>query len=43
LGLAICNGIVERHKGRLTATNAADGGAVFMVALPLEGNEMTRA
>jgi nitrogen-specific signal transduction histidine kinase len=43
LGLAICNGIVERHRGRLTATNADDGGAVFMVALPLEGNEMTRA
>jgi nitrogen-specific signal transduction histidine kinase len=43
LGLTICNGIVERHRGRLTATNADEGGAVFMVALPLEGNEMTRA
>jgi two-component system, NtrC family, sensor histidine kinase HydH len=35
LGLAICKGIAERHQGRLTAANAAKGGAVFMVELPL--------
>ena len=35
LGLAICQGIVQRHGGRLTATNAGHGGALFTVELPL--------
>jgi C4-dicarboxylate-specific signal transduction histidine kinase len=35
LGLAICGGIVERHRGRVTAANAETGGAVFTVILPL--------
>lgn len=35
LGLAISYGIVERHHGRLTVANGAQGGAVFMLTLPL--------
>ncbi|HKL70839.1 sensor histidine kinase [Salibaculum sp.] len=34
LGLAISSGIVNDFGGRLTARNAADGGAVFEVQLP---------
>lgn len=35
LGLAISSGIVNDLGGRLTARNAADGGAVFEVQLPI--------
>jgi two-component system C4-dicarboxylate transport sensor histidine kinase DctB len=35
LGLAISSGIVKDLGGRLTAHNAADGGAVFELKLPL--------
>ena len=35
LGLAICKTIAERHRGRLTAANAAEGGAVFILELPV--------
>lgn len=36
LGLAIARSIVEMHGGRIWAENAADTGAVFTVALPVE-------
>ncbi|MEO7886027.1 MAG: DUF4118 domain-containing protein [Polaromonas sp.] len=34
LGLAICQAVVQAHRGQLTAGNAADGGAEFTVTLP---------
>jgi two-component system, NtrC family, sensor histidine kinase HupT/HoxJ len=35
LGLAISFGMVERHGGRLEATNDKDGGALFTLVLPV--------
>jgi C4-dicarboxylate-specific signal transduction histidine kinase len=35
LGLAVCRSIILAHKGRLWATNRADGGAAFHFTLPL--------
>jgi PAS domain S-box-containing protein len=35
LGLSICYGIVKEHGGDITAHNAANGGAVIEVRLPL--------
>jgi two-component system sensor histidine kinase HupT/HoxJ len=37
LGLSISYGIVTEHGGNLTAANHAQGGAVFMLSLPMEG------
>jgi two-component system, OmpR family, sensor histidine kinase KdpD len=34
LGLAICKAVVDAHRGRISATNAPDGGAEFTVRLP---------
>jgi two-component system sensor histidine kinase KdpD len=35
LGLAICRGLVEAHKGQISAENLPDGGARFTIRLPL--------
>jgi PAS domain S-box-containing protein len=35
VGLSICHGIVEDHKGVIMAENEADGGAVFTISLPV--------
>ena len=36
LGLSIVAAIVHEHSGRVSAANAADGGAVFTIELPLD-------
>ncbi len=35
LGLAICRDIIEKYHGRITAENAAQGGSIFTVYVPL--------
>ncbi|HKH99304.1 MAG TPA: PAS domain S-box protein, partial [Candidatus Sulfotelmatobacter sp.] len=35
LGLSICKSVMKEHSGSIEATNAADGGAVFTVTLPV--------
>ena len=40
LGLTITHDIIEQHHGRITAENAAEGGAVFRVWLPINLREM---
>jgi len=37
LGLAICRAIVQRHEGRITASNRPQGGAVLAIELPIGG------
>jgi two-component system sensor histidine kinase KdpD len=34
LGLAICKAVVDAHRGKITAHNAAGGGAEFVITLP---------
>jgi PAS domain S-box-containing protein len=36
VGLSICHGIIEDHKGYIIAENDKDGGAVFTISLPLK-------
>jgi len=35
VGLSICLGIIEDHKGTIEAANSPEGGAVFKVTLPI--------
>jgi PAS domain S-box-containing protein len=37
LGLSICKSVMKEHQGNIEAANAADGGAVFTVTLPVAG------
>lgn len=39
VGLSICMSIIKAHRGRMTAANRPDGGAVFTFMLPMEGAE----
>jgi two-component system sensor histidine kinase KdpD len=34
LGLAICKAVIEAHRGKISAANAAGGGAEFSISLP---------
>lgn len=36
LGLAVAVKIVEAHRGQITASNVPEGGAMFVISLPLE-------
>lgn len=38
LGLSISYGIVDRHGGKLSAANRPEGGAEFILALPMESH-----
>ena len=35
IGLSLCHGIIEDHKGFITAKNSPEGGAVFTITLPI--------
>ena len=35
VGLSICHGIIEDHRGVISAENGPEGGAVFTIALPV--------
>jgi signal transduction histidine kinase len=35
LGLSLAYGIVENHRGQITARNKPNGGAVFMITFPV--------
>ena len=39
LGLAVCRGLIEAHKGRIWAENRPEGGAVFRFTLPMRDTE----
>lgn len=43
LGLTICRQIVMAHGGTITASNGAEGGAVFEVIMPMESNYAAHA
>ncbi len=40
LGLATCKTLIELHHGSITASNSPEGGALFMVSLPIFGGKI---
>jgi two-component system NtrC family sensor kinase len=36
LGLSLSHGIIERHGGRISVQDAPEGGALFVIELPLD-------
>ncbi|SHJ07863.1 PAS domain S-box-containing protein [Desulfatibacillum alkenivorans DSM 16219] len=36
VGLSICLGIIEEHRGSISVANNAEGGAIFTITLPIE-------
>ena len=43
MGLAICRKIVERHKGKITASSVPGQGATFVITLPVKQDGVTEA
>jgi len=43
MGLAICRKIVERHKGKITASSVPGQGATFVITLPVKQEGATEA
>ena len=43
MGLAICRKIVERHKGKITASSVPGQGATFVITLPVKQEGATKA
>jgi signal transduction histidine kinase len=40
LGLSITYGIIKEHQGTIVVENCPDEGALFLIQLPLEHDEM---
>jgi two-component system NtrC family sensor kinase len=43
LGLSAVYGVVQDHKGLITCQNKAEGGALFVLVLPITGENASRA
>lgn len=42
LGLSVCYGIIERHKGTIFAENIKEGGSRFLIYLPLSQDDQQK-
>lgn len=42
LGLSVCYGIIERHKGTILAENIKEGGSRFLIFLPLTKDDQQK-
>jgi K+-sensing histidine kinase KdpD len=43
LGLSAVYGVVQDHKGLITCQNKAEGGALFVLVLPVASEQASRA